>query len=124
MQVIIKERPQVWFGVFKSLPEEKEVWCETKSLLVVYGVCVKVILIKRPSFSNTYILQYFPGTESLLVLSKFHLKGQSCKLYNNKYMIASTQITNTEVFAFIVVLFSKLLNDKVLFINKKNNKSS
>ena len=25
------------------------------------------------------------------------LKVQSCKLYNNKYMIASTQITNTEI---------------------------
>ena len=25
------------------------------------------------------------------------LKVQSCKLYNNQYIIASTQITNTEV---------------------------
>ena len=30
-----------------------------------------------------------------------YLKVQSCKLYNNKYMIASTQIKNTEIFAFI-----------------------
>ena len=30
-----------------------------------------------------------------------YLKVQSCKLYNNKYMISSTQITNTEIFAFI-----------------------
>ena len=29
------------------------------------------------------------------------LKVQSCKLYNNKYMIASTQATKTEIFAFI-----------------------
>ena len=28
------------------------------------------------------------------------IKGAVMKLYNNKYMIASTQITNTEVFAF------------------------
>ena len=27
-----------------------------------------------------------------------------CKLCNNKCMIASTQITNTEIFAFIAVL--------------------
>ena len=27
------------------------------------------------------------------------LNVQSCKLYNNKYMIASIQITNTEIFA-------------------------
>ena len=34
-------------------------------------------------------------------------------------MIASTQVTNTEVFAFIAVLVSKLLSRKVLFINRK-----
>ena len=33
------------------------------------------------------------------------LKVQSCKLYNNKYMIASTRITNIEVFAFIYPSF-------------------
>ena len=32
------------------------------------------------------------------------LKVQSCKLYNNKYIIALTQITNTEIFAIIAVL--------------------
>ena len=46
------------------------------------------------------------------------LKVQSCKLYNNKYMIASTQITNTEIFAFIAVLVFKLLSRKVLFIKR------
>ena len=30
-----------------------------------------------------------------------YAKVQSCKVYN-KYMIASSQITNTEIFAFIV----------------------
>ena len=34
-------------------------------------------------------------------------------------MIASTQITNTEIFAFIAVIIFKLLSRKVLFINKK-----
>ena len=29
------------------------------------------------------------------------VKVQLCKLYNNKYMIASAQIRNTEGFAFI-----------------------
>ena len=47
------------------------------------------------------------------------LKVQSCRLYNNKYMFASTQITNTERFAFIAVLVFKLLSLKVLFITKK-----
>ena len=34
-------------------------------------------------------------------------------------MIASTQITNTEIFAFIAVLVFKLLSHKVLFKKKK-----
>ena len=32
-------------------------------------------------------------------------------------MIASAQITNTEIFAFIAVLVCKLLSRKVLFLN-------
>ena len=55
---------------------------------------------------------------------KEKLKVQSCKLYNNKYMVASTQITNTEVFVFIAVLLCKFLNRKVLFINRKDNRNS
>ena len=47
------------------------------------------------------------------------LKVQSYKLYNNKYMIPSTQITNTEIFLFIAVLVFKLLTRKVLFIHRK-----
>ena len=47
------------------------------------------------------------------------LKVHSWKLYNNKYMIASTQITNAKIFAFIVLLVFKLLSLKVLFINRK-----
>ena len=38
-------------------------------------------------------------------------------------MIALTQITNTEIFAFIAVLAFKLLRLKVLLINKKYNRS-
>ena len=34
-------------------------------------------------------------------------------------MIASTQITNTEIFAFIAVLVFKLLSTKFLFISRK-----
>ena len=51
------------------------------------------------------------------------LKVQSCKLYNNKYMIVSTQITNTEIFAFIAAPVFKLLSRKVLFINSKDNRN-
>ena len=45
-----------------------------------------------------------------------NLKVQSCKLYNNKHMIASTQLTNTEIFAFISVLVFKLLSRKILYV--------
>ena len=51
------------------------------------------------------------------------LKVQSCKLYNSKYMIASTQITKTEIFTFIAVLVFKLLSRKVLFVNRKDNRN-
>ena len=51
------------------------------------------------------------------------LKVQSCKLYNNKCMIASPEITNNEIFAFTAVLVFKLLSRKVLFINKKDNRN-
>ena len=52
------------------------------------------------------------------------LKVQLHKLYNNKYVIASTQMTNTEIFAFIAVVVFKLMSHKVLFINKKDNNRS
>ena len=38
-------------------------------------------------------------------------------------MIASTQITNTETFAFISVLIFKLLSCKVFFLNRKDNRN-
>ena len=58
------------------------------------------------------------------IVSNFRpLKVQSCKLYNNKYMIASTKITNTEIFAFRAVLVFKLLRGKVLLINRKDNRN-
>ena len=36
-------------------------------------------------------------------------------------MIASTEVTNTEMFGFIAILAFKLLSRKVLFINRKDN---
>ena len=49
------------------------------------------------------------------------LKVQSCKLYNNKYLIALTKLKKTEIFVFIAVLAFKLLSRKVLFINRKED---
>ena len=50
-------------------------------------------------------------------------KVRLCKLYNSKCMTASTQITNTEIFAFIAVLVFMLLSRKFLFINIKDNRN-
>ena len=52
-----------------------------------------------------------------------YLKVQSCKLYDDKYMITSTQTTNTEFFSFIAVLVFKLMSRKVLFKNRKDNRN-
>ena len=38
-------------------------------------------------------------------------------------MVASTQTTNTEIFAFIAALVFKLLSRKVLFTNRKDDRS-
>ena len=38
------------------------------------------------------------------LLSLSVLKVQSCRLYNNKYVIDSTQITNTETLILLAVL--------------------
>ena len=59
----------------------------------------------------------------VLCLEQYHLKVQPCKLYNNKYMIVSTPLTNTEISAFIAVPVFKLLSRKVLFINRKDNRN-
>ena len=48
---------------------------------------------------------------------------QSYKSYNNKYVIASTQIENTKVFAFITAVVFKLLSLKILFTNRKGNRN-
>ena len=49
-----------------------------------------------------------------------YLKVQSCKLRNNKYIIALTQIRNIENFAFITLLIFELLSRKILFVNRKD----
>ena len=57
-------------------------------------------------------LKFKMRSNETMVYERTPLKVQSCKLCNNKSMIASTQITNTENFAFIAVLVFKLLGRK------------
>ena len=58
-----------------------------------------------------------------MVFSNQKLKLQSHKLYNNKYMIVSTQITNTDIFPFIAVLVFDLFSLKLLIIHRKDNRN-
>ena len=58
------------------------------------------------------------NTRMLLGHYKLNLKVHSCKLHNNKHIIPSTQITHTKIFVFIAALVFKLLNRKVLLINR------
>ena len=79
-------------------------------------VCIK-LRWEYWHFAKVYIRNFSIFTKVL------HLKVQSCKLYNNKYMITLTQIKNTETFTFIAVLVFKLLSPKFLFIKRKDNRS-
>lgn len=67
------------------------------------------------NFCHTWIIR-------LLVLftnCSGNLKVKSHKLYNNKYMVASTKITDAEILAFIDALVFTLLSRTVLSINIK-----
>ena len=66
-------------------------------------------------FVRFFLLKCFSFSKVLI------LKVQSCKLYNNKYMVPSIQVANTEIFVFIAVLDFKLFSRKVFFINRKDN---
>ena len=79
----------------------------------------------RPEANNIFNVHNAKGIKILtrLRFGFSHLKGKSCKSYNNKYMIASIQITKTKIFTFISVLIFKLLSRKVLFINRKDNRN-
>ena len=69
-------------------------------------------------FLTSYLTKELTG-KALVIYKKVRL----CILYNNKYMIASKQITNAQILAFIIVLVFNLLSRKVLFINKKDNRN-
>ena len=75
--------------------------------------------VNNPSYFNRF-LHFVAFICSSL---KKNLKIQSCKLYNNKYMIASMQITNTKIFAFLVFLIFKTLSHNVLLIKRKDNRN-
>ena len=92
--------------------------------IAILSICNKIL---ASCFKHAFV-SFFTFISFALVFYFFHfyrsillyVKVQSCKLYNNKYMIASTKITNTDIFAFIALLVFKLLSHNVLFISKDN----
>ena len=89
------------------------------AIYVIYNIIYIYIYIYIANTSHYHprtLLNYFSFSAYFQKLCLFNflqpavwnnLKGQSCKLYYDKYMIASTQITNTEIFPFIAVLVFK-----------------
>ena len=98
---VFAEDTDIYFCTFGTVAWEKFSWKLTK---------------RRIKFKSWWVSERF---QRVWILSS--LKVQSCKLYNNKYKIASTQITNTEILAFIAVSVFKLLSRKLLFIKRKDN---
>ena len=98
----------------------------SKELFLRLSACTQEYIIQIfKEYALLWVIQWYFFRQKLHMrdAGNFSLKVQSCKSYNNKYMIALTQITNTEVFTFIAVLVLKLLSRKVLFINRKDNRN-
>ena len=74
-------------------------------------------------FNSSFNENFHPFTDTYSLTPCEYLKLQSCKLYFNKYVIASSQITNARIVALIVVLVPNLLSRKVLFMSRKDNRN-
>ena len=94
-----------------------------KNFITFYG---RVIRTSVKFLCTENYLSY--SVDAQLILNRFiflksfegsALKVQSCKSYNSKYMVASTQITNTEIFAFIAVQVFTLL---IVYKQKRHQK--
>ena len=95
---------------------ENTISVEFQLKIILEGICVSrpLALSLAPGLSPGSRCQVVfdgPGLQFVItdpepqfLFAILRLKVQLCKLYNNKYIIASTQITNTEIFALIAVL--------------------
>ena len=106
----------------------KSIWISKIS--VQKDSALQLIFAKKASYSfriifffHTHILGTLQLLQCLIPTDFIALKIESCKLHNNNYIIASTQMTNTEIFALMAVLVFKLLRRKVLLIKRKDNRN-
>ena len=100
------------YSVNVSFFREQFIWLLVEQMLLksLHGRFIKWLLVNWLLLFNSYIsiiFIIFDLTLRLFISLLFSLKVRSWKLYNNKYIIASTQITKTEILAFIGALIFK-----------------
>ena len=88
-----------------------------------YGMLIHVCLDYQVAYIERFQVTLKRNECFIIRRHIVYLKERPCKLYNNKHGIVLTQITKTEIFAFIVVVVFKLLSREVLFINRKGNRN-
>ena len=74
----------------------------------------KIAKLLPTSFLDSFMKKFLKTYEKAFTV-------QSWELFINKYMITSTQITNTEIFTFLAVLVFELFSRKILFMKRENN---
>ena len=86
---------------------------------------IKKISIISVSRIRTNIITGYKVKLKYYIDTSEHYGGQSRKIYIHIYiyMIASTQITNNEIFTLIAALVLKLLSRNVLFKNRKDKRN-
>ena len=116
-KIVFSHGQSIWKFVIFSEKLQSQATLQEKLVNAQNIVYVtKTHCLLKSVYYNEYLEQLSDGVVALLQV-------QPWKLCNNKYRIASTQITNTEIFAFIAVPVYKLLSRKVLFINRKDNRN-
>ena len=86
---------------------------------VLFNYFLKKTINTLNSFQRNLFHTWIIRSLVLFTNCSGNLKLKSRKLYNSKYMITSTKITDTEILAFIDALVFTLLSRTVLSINIK-----
>ena len=90
------------FCVF--LPFLCRIQCNLHILSIICAIIVYIVGVRNSMFCSHLLEANCKSRYRITKVWLQLLKVESCKLYNNKYMFALTQIINTEIFAFLAVL--------------------
>ena len=107
----------------KNKDENEEIWKSEFNFWVLHSSKIRFYRTFSKNLRKKIFFEILTWEGHARIEVSKGLKAESCKLYNEKFMIASTQKRNTEIFAIIIVLIFKLLSRKVLFINRTDNKN-